>query len=128
MCRIKKGPMQKTITLLFLTAFSTLVFGQTNYEKFKKLFKNNDTTKIKSLFAEWEKTNPNDPELYTSAINFYFSNSKQEIVSLDKQQKSKESFNSQTAQEKFRFRARPAMNSPPSPMPTVSYYFYEAPN
>ena len=84
--------MQKTITLLFLTMISTLVFGQTSYEKFKKLFKNNDTTKIKSLFTEWEKTNPNDPELYTSAINFYFSNSKKEIVSLDKQQKSKENF------------------------------------
>jgi tetratricopeptide (TPR) repeat protein len=84
--------MQKTITLLFLTMFSTLVFGQTNYEKFKKLFKNNDTTKIKTLFVEWEKTNPNDPELYTSAINYYFSNSKKEIVSLDRQQKSKESF------------------------------------
>jgi len=89
---IKKDLMQKILTLLFLTAFSTLVFGQTNYERFEKLFKNNDTTKIKSLFADWEKTNPNDPELYTSAINFYFSNSKQEIVSLDRQQKSKESF------------------------------------
>ena len=89
---IKTGHMQKTITLLFLTMFSTLVFGQTNYEKFKKLFKNNDTTKIKSLFAEWEKSNANDPELYTSAINFYFSNSKQEIISLDREQKSKESF------------------------------------
>lgn len=84
--------MQKTISLLFLTMISTLVFGQPNYEKFKKLFKNNDTAKIKSLFAEWEKTNPNDPELYTSAINFYFSNSKQEIISLDRNQKSKESF------------------------------------
>src|SRR4051812_6867121 len=89
---IKTDRMQKTIILLFLTTISTLVFGQTNYEKFKKLFKNNDTTKIKSLFAEWEKTNPDDPELYTSAINFYFSNSKQEIISIDKEQKSKESF------------------------------------
>ena len=84
--------MQKTITLLFFTMISTLVFGQTNYEKFKTLFKKNDTAKIKSLFADWEKTNPHDPELYTSAINFYFSNSKQEIISLDREQKSKESF------------------------------------
>ena len=84
--------MQKTLSLLFLTMISTLVFGQTNYEKFKKLFKNNDTTKIKSLFAEWESTNSNDPELYTSAINFYFSNSKKELISVDRAQKSKESF------------------------------------
>jgi tetratricopeptide (TPR) repeat protein len=83
--------MQKITTILLLTTFSTLVFGQTNYEKFKKLFKTNDTTKIKSLLTEWEKTNPNDPELYTSAINFYFSNSKEEIISLDREQKSKQS-------------------------------------
>lgn len=92
--------MQKTITLLFLTVFSTLVLGQTNYEKFKKLFENNDTAKIKSLLADWEKTNPNDPELYTSAINFYFSNSKQEIVSLDGQQKSDEGFQLTDSTEK----------------------------
>ena len=78
--------------LLFLITLSTLVLGQSNYEKFKKLSKSNDTTKIKSLLTEWEKANPNDPELYTSAINFYFSNSKQEIVSVDRQQKSKQSF------------------------------------
>jgi len=66
------------------------VFGQTNYEEFKKLFKSNDTTKIKSLLTEWEKANANDPELYTSAINFYFSNSKQEIISVDSEQKNKQ--------------------------------------
>lgn len=84
--------MHKILTLLFLTFFSSFLFGQTNYEKFKKLFKNNDTTSIKLLLADWEKSNPNDPELYTCAINYYFSNSKKEIISLDRQQKSKESF------------------------------------
>lgn len=84
--------MQTTISVLFLTLLSTFIFGQTNYEKYKKLFKNNDTTKIKSLFGEWEKANPNDPELYTCAINFYFSTSKQETISLDRDQRSKESF------------------------------------
>ena len=92
LAEIKNDRMQKIITLLFLTTFSILAFGQTNYEKFKTLFKKNDTTKIKSLFTDWEKANPNDPELYTSAINYYFSNSKQEIISLDKEQNSKESF------------------------------------
>ena len=84
--------MQKTVMLLFLTTISVLVFGQTNYEKFQKLFKINDTAKITSLFVEWEQTNPNEPELYTSAINFYFANSKQEIISLDREQKSKANF------------------------------------
>jgi len=83
--------MQKAITLLFLTIFSTILYGQSNQEKFKTLSGNNDTAKIKSLLAEWEKTNPNDPELYTSAMNFYFSTSKQEIISLNNEQKGKQS-------------------------------------
>jgi tetratricopeptide (TPR) repeat protein len=84
--------MQKIIIYLLVTILPILVFGQTNYEKFKILFKKNDTTKIKSLLTEWESSNPNDPELYTSAINYYFSTSTKEIISLDKQKNSKESF------------------------------------
>jgi len=83
--------MKKIIPLLILTGFSSIVFGQTNYEKFKKLFKVNDTVKIKSLLAEWERSNPNDPELYTAASNFYFSTSQKEVVSLERNQKSGES-------------------------------------
>jgi len=82
--------MQKTLLLISFTFFSTLLFGQTNYEKFKKLFANKDTAKIKLLLTEWEKTNPNDPELYTSAMNFYFSNSRKEIISIDKEPTAKE--------------------------------------
>jgi len=84
--------MKKIFPFLFLAILSTLTFGQSNYAKFKNLFKNNDTTKIKSLFAEWEKSNPNDPELYTSAMNFYFLNSKQEIISPEREQNNKQSF------------------------------------
>jgi tetratricopeptide (TPR) repeat protein len=83
--------MIKMITLLFLTICSKFVFGQSKQEEYKNLLKNNDTAKIKILFTEWEKTNPNDPTLYTSAINYYFSQSKEEIISLDGEQKSNES-------------------------------------
>jgi tetratricopeptide (TPR) repeat protein len=82
--------MQKILSLLIFTVFTSALFGQTNHEKFKTLYAKKDTTGIKSLLTEWEKTNPGDPELYTSAINFYFSNSKQEIISIDKEQKTKE--------------------------------------
>lgn len=84
--------MRKIFLFILLTAISNLVSGQTYYEKFKTLFQQNDTIKIASLLTEWEKTSPNDPELYTAAINYYFSNSKKEIVSVDRQQKSNESF------------------------------------
>jgi tetratricopeptide (TPR) repeat protein len=83
--------MKKTTIILFLTIISNLTFGQSNYDKFKKLFKENDTLKIKELLLNWEKTDPNDAELYTSAFNYYFSNSKQEILSLEKEQSGKES-------------------------------------
>jgi tetratricopeptide (TPR) repeat protein len=83
--------MQKTFILLFFTALATVSLAQSNYERFKKLYKENDTVKIKSLLDEWERTNPNDPELYTSAINFYYSNSKQESYSMDRERKGRQS-------------------------------------
>lgn len=84
--------MQKIMTLLALTFFSTLLSGQSNYETFKKLFKEKDTAKIRLLLAAWEKTQPEDPELYTAAFNFYFLNSKQEMLSLQQKEPEKESF------------------------------------
>lgn len=84
--------MQKIITFLIAATFSYFSFGQTNYEKFKLLYKTNDTAKIKSLLSEWERSNPHDPELYTSAFNYYFTNSRKEIVSINREQKVKQSF------------------------------------
>jgi tetratricopeptide (TPR) repeat protein len=82
--------MQKIIALVCLAAFPGLALGQ-NYEKFKALFKANDTTSIRSLLADWEMTDPADAELYTSAINYYFSAARQDILSLDNEQKGEES-------------------------------------
>ncbi len=76
--------MQKTITLLILTIVSNFVFGQTNYEKFRKLYADYDTAKIKRLLTEWEKSDPGDPELYPAAFNYYFAASQQDIITLDK--------------------------------------------
>jgi tetratricopeptide (TPR) repeat protein len=84
--------MQKITTLLLSLFLSNFLLGQSNYEKFKKLFEKDDTTKVKALLADWEKTNPNDPELYTAAINYYFSSSQKEVLSIDRNQNEKESF------------------------------------
>jgi len=83
--------MTKTKIFLTLLLFASTSFGQTNYEKFKKYFQDKDTTKAKQLLTSWEKANLNDPELYTSAFNYYFSRSKQEIISLERTQKGSES-------------------------------------
>jgi tetratricopeptide (TPR) repeat protein len=66
------------------------VSGQAYHDKYRILDKQHDTTGIKKLLAEWEKVDPNDPELYTTAINFYFANSKRSIVTLDKAQAGKQ--------------------------------------
>lgn len=75
------------IRLLF--SISTIVFpffgnSQTNYQKFVSLYdkKEKDTNSIHTLLKQWEVSNPNDPEFYTSAFNYYFYRSKEEIVSI----------------------------------------------
>jgi tetratricopeptide (TPR) repeat protein len=64
---------------------ATIVCGQSYADQFETLFKVKDTSRLKTLLANWEKSNPEDPELYTSAINFYFYISRNETVSLDRQ-------------------------------------------
>lgn len=83
--------MKRIITFLFLLVTTLSTFGQSNFEKFKTLFEANDTTKIKQLLANWEKTNPPDAEFYTCAFNYYFSQSKKDIISLEREQKGEES-------------------------------------
>jgi tetratricopeptide (TPR) repeat protein len=85
--------MPRPILVLILLSLGSVVFGQSYHEKFQSLFNGggSDSDKIRSLLSEWEKTNPDDPELYTSAINFYFSNSKQTETSLSRKQSGKSS-------------------------------------
>ncbi|HSZ34649.1 MAG TPA: hypothetical protein VK772_15140 [Puia sp.] len=84
--------MKRILLAFILIPLTNLALGQTYYEKFQSLFKENDTVKIKNLLIEWEKSDQNDPELYTSAVNFYFSNGKLMTASLAKQQTGKESW------------------------------------
>lgn len=84
--------MYKIVVLALTISVSLSTHAQSNYEKFRELFKEGDTARIKLLLSEWEKNNSGDPELYTSSINYYFSNAKKEIVSLNKQQVNKQSF------------------------------------
>ncbi|MES2621913.1 MAG: tetratricopeptide repeat protein [Bacteroidota bacterium] len=83
--------MKKIFPILLLTVFSNWISAQTNSEKFKKLFADNDTTNIKILLADWEKSKPGDAEFYTSAFNYYYSNSKNEVNALEKTQRGEES-------------------------------------
>lgn len=84
--------MKKILLAAATLLLSNVVLSQTYQEKFQLLFQKKDTSQVKKLLHEWEKSNPGDPELYTSAVNFYFSNSKQMVASLDRKQTGKGSF------------------------------------
>jgi tetratricopeptide (TPR) repeat protein len=83
--------MRKLIPIIIFCSASMTSIAQDYYEQFQKLYKQNDTTKLKKLLADWEKSNPNDPEFYTSALNYYFANSRREILSIENDQPKKES-------------------------------------
>src|SRR5574339_232272 len=84
--------MRKLISTIVFSFISLLAVTQNYYDQFQKLNKGNDTTRIKKLLADWEKSNPNDPEFYVAALNFYFTNSRMEIVSIESDPPKRESF------------------------------------
>lgn len=83
--------MKKSLFISTLVFLCANLFAQTNYEKFKIIFQGNDTTKMKAFLKQWEASNSQDPELYTSALNYYFQYSKQEVLSLNQGNSGKES-------------------------------------
>ncbi len=82
--------MKISINLIFALVIN-LTYSQNYFEKFKSFSKENDTIQQSKLLKEWESKNENDPELYTSYFNYYFSKSKTEIISIDKKSNGKES-------------------------------------
>lgn len=81
----------KLCLILIFTFLVNLTYSQSYFEKFKKFTKDNDTIQQLELLKEWETKNENDPELYTSYFNYYFSKSKTELISIDKKSNGKES-------------------------------------
>ena len=72
----------KKLYLLFLFFVSEILFSQNYYHQFLELMKENDTVNTKKILLEWEKVNNNDPEFYVAAVNFYFNQSQEEVLSL----------------------------------------------
>lgn len=71
--------------IIFIILFLPLIhFGQEFEQEFNKLIKEKDRDKLKInlLLDEWQKKSPNDIEYYIAAFNFYYIESKQEILSL----------------------------------------------
>lgn len=65
--------------------------GQTNFDKFCKLFAEKDMAKAKDLLVSWEGSGANDPEFYTCAFNYYFSTSRKEMLAMQREEPENES-------------------------------------
>jgi tetratricopeptide (TPR) repeat protein len=83
--------MKKAISLLLFALVTNSIFGQDFYREFQKYLQTDDTIKQLEILKQWEGSNPKDPELYTSYFNYFFSKSKKEIITLNKEKPEGES-------------------------------------
>lgn len=82
----------KKYSILFAFLFvQSFVLAQNFQDDFKKYFDIKDTINQLKTLKKWEKSDPKDPELYTSFFNYYALNAKKEILSLTKEQPKGES-------------------------------------
>lgn len=72
----------KKISFLIIILLTQIGFCQNFQSEFLKYCETKDTLNQLKILKEWEKTNPNDPELFTSYFNYHFSKSKKEIIAL----------------------------------------------
>lgn len=85
-------PITPILTFLLL---SSICFGQDFGSEFLKYCLEGDESKQLKILEKWEKADPNNPELFTSYFNYYFSQSRQEFVSLTTDQPDGESLSLQ---------------------------------
>jgi len=84
--------MRKIKATIVFILICPILFGQNYQAEFKDLYAKNDTIAQRKLLAEWKKATPDDPELYTSYFNYFYAKSLQEIITIDPQPKSEQSF------------------------------------
>lgn len=87
--------MKYVITILTVFAVFNSCSSQDYKAEFNKAFQGKDTLKQKEILTKWEKKDSKNPELYTSYFNYFFSKSRQEFISLTKEQPKSESFSFQ---------------------------------
>ncbi len=85
--------MKRFFLVFLVLAWGALhtVHGQDFNTKFGELFEKKDVAGQQKVLRDWEKTNPNDPELYVAYFNHYFIKSRKEILSLTSKPVSKDS-------------------------------------
>jgi tetratricopeptide (TPR) repeat protein len=73
--------MKKILTSLILL-IPAITYGQDYQSEFQSHCQTQDTVKQLEVLQKWKKDSPNDPELFTSYFNYYFSKSRKEVMTL----------------------------------------------
>jgi len=63
---------KKLFCVLASLVLTNICFGQDFQKEFNKYFEAKDTLKQREILAEWEKSNPKDPELFANYFNYFF--------------------------------------------------------
>ena len=78
--------MKTIIRIFLLIIISNQIFSQDFNADFGRYFKEKNQPKQKETLEKWTNSNPNDPELYTSYFNYYFNKSRNEVLTLSKEE------------------------------------------
>lgn len=84
--------MKKIIGLLITGFIFNFGIAQNYQDEFQKYTQENDTINQLKVLIDWEKSNPKDPELYTSYFNYHFLKSRQEMIALTTEEPKGEGF------------------------------------
>lgn len=83
--------MKYTFSIILFFFCFTLTYGQNFQKAFNRAIGEGDTIKQRETLQEWEKETPEDAELFTSYFNYYFLQSKKEVLALTMDQPEGES-------------------------------------
>jgi len=89
-----KAHMKKQTALFVLCSIFlfNMANGQTFKEQFNALDSSKDSTEQKQLLGKWEKSDPNDPELYVAYFNHYVNSSMKQNIRIDGSPKGEDVF------------------------------------
>lgn len=91
--RLEPSFLQKAVTALcLLAACSVASFAQSYSDKFYDAMNADDLPAQRQALAEWELAAPNDVDLYIARYNFYVNAGSNEVVMIDADEPTEESF------------------------------------
>lgn len=83
--------MKNIVIILAIFLCLNVAFSQNYKSDFDKYSKENNTTKQIEILKKWEEKEPTNPELFTSYFNYFLRKSREELVSITKNQPKGES-------------------------------------